>query len=118
MVTDDAVLWDAVSPASRGPYARFQIDIPQLDFKFTGTGDLTAALLLAWYSKLPTQFATVCERTIASLQAVCGRTMAMCDGSVRSKELRIVESKADLESPTVILRARAIGSDAPDAGSG
>jgi pyridoxal/pyridoxine/pyridoxamine kinase len=44
--------------------------IPRLKFHFTGTGDLTAALLLAWSSKLTGCFVTACERAIASVQ-VC-----------------------------------------------
>jgi pyridoxine kinase len=50
-------------------FCRFRIDFPKLPFKFTGTGDLTASLLLAWLTKLPASFVTVCEQSLASVQA-------------------------------------------------
>jgi pyridoxine kinase len=55
---------------------RFSVSIPLLDSVFTGTGDLTSALLLAHMDANPAAFATAVERAIATVQAVCKRTMA------------------------------------------
>ena len=57
--------------ARSGSHARFRIVIPRMPFHFTGTGDLTAALLLAWSHRLPGRFALACEHVIASVQVGC-----------------------------------------------
>lgn len=83
--------------------ARFRIDIPVLPGAYTGTGDLTAALLLAWMHKLgDAELAPVLEHAIASVQAVLRRTH---DEAGPGEELRLVQSIADLVSPRVSLRA-------------
>lgn len=63
----------AASPRS---HARFAIRIPKLRSVFTGSGDLTAALLLAHADAHPHSLVTACEKTIATVAAVCKRTMA------------------------------------------
>lgn len=52
--------------------ARFSIKIPLLKAHFTGTGDLMAALLLAWADKLPTDYVGAVEKAVASVQVGCG----------------------------------------------
>jgi hypothetical protein len=151
-VTDDIPsVFAGVDPAS-SPRARFTISIPRLPSVFTGSGDLTAALLLAHSSALPRALATACERTMATVQAVCRRTMEYYSGvaaeleAVKAavtaggagatiapahaalmaaaasssgqmggvipcfNELRLVQSKADIEAPAVppSLRAAAL----------
>lgn len=100
-------LWGGADfkPATR--FAQFKLTIPKFAFHFTGTGDLTAALLLAWSRKLPHAFVTACENAIASVQAVCARTRAglTSDASRKAHELKIVACKAVLERPEVTLRA-------------
>lgn len=89
-----------------GTHARFIVDIPKLEGRFTGTGDLVAALLLVWGELMPHDFVGAVERTVAAVQAVLHRTVA--DGDSK-RELRLVQSKKDLENPTVSLRARRVG---------
>lgn len=121
-------------------HAVFRIDIPRIDSTFTGSGDLTAALLLAHTQAAPKALAAACLRTIATVQAVCRRTVAHHDacvahlaaatssaaasegsatlalagaaastsgqmGSVSPalNELRLVQSKADIETAPVAL---------------
>jgi pyridoxine kinase len=85
---------------------------------FSGTGDLTTALLLAWLVKnrdkaqsgLATttasgvfSFATLVrslELTMATLQAVIHRT-----AEAQSEELLLIQSKADIENPVTTQRA-------------
>lgn len=134
MVRDD---WEGVFKGcdrTATPHARFTISIPKLPTVFTGSGDLTAALLLANSDAFPHSFVTACERTIATVQAVCKRTMdfyskcvaeleaAKADASGARRwiidaatsssgqmgavvpvfgELRLVQSKADIENPMV-----------------
>ena len=59
-----------------GAVLQWSLRLPRLPQHFTGTGDLTAALLLAWSHKLsrPEQLADVLERVGASLQAVLALT--------------------------------------------
>ena len=44
------------------------MEIPLLQQGFTGTGDLTAALLLAWTEELPHDYVAAVEKTLASVQ--------------------------------------------------
>lgn len=87
-----------------GACKRYKIEIPALPGTYTGTGDLTAALLLAWSHKLgpDSDLAPVLEKTIASVQAVLRRTH---DEAGPGRELRLVQSIADLVDPKVVLRA-------------
>jgi pyridoxine kinase len=95
------------SAAGKEACARYKIEIPALPGTYTGTGDLTAALLLAWMHKLgdDSDLAPVLEKTIASVQAVLRRTH---DDAGAGKELRLVQSIADLIDPEVVLRAHRV----------
>lgn len=101
-VSDEESRWPAGARATSS-HARFSIEIPRLPIHFTGTGDLTAALLLAWSHRLPHRFASVVEHAIASVQGVCSITLRKAGDSTASRELRVVESKAFLEAPVISL---------------
>lgn len=47
----------------------WRIDIPRLPHQFTGTGDLFAALLLAWMHRCRGDLAAAMERSLDTLQA-------------------------------------------------
>ncbi|XP_068139917.1 pyridoxal kinase [Drosophila tropicalis] len=92
---------------------RLAIDIPKQGGKnlvFTGTGDLFASLFLA--HSHTEDVTTAFEKTIASLQAVIKRTVASLpeggDGPVKAweRELKLVQSKAEIEKPQVLLKAQ------------
>jgi hypothetical protein len=71
---------------ARAPLARFAVRVPRIAWSFTGTGDLTAALLLAESARRPRDFVAVVEGVAASLHAVCLRTReryAQCEAAVR-----------------------------------
>lgn len=93
---------------------------------FSGTGDLTTALLLAWLLKTRDQererkgnqqqqqqppagvfsfdtLVSALELTMATLQAVIHRT-----ASAPSEELLLIQSKADIERPNVTQRATVV----------
>jgi hypothetical protein len=134
-VEDD---WDTVFAGvdrTATAHARFTITIPKLSSVFTGSGDLTAALLLAHSHEHPKSLVSACEKSIATVQAVCKRTIAhyhdslaaleaaksapegsgnkwIIDAAASSSgqmgaiipafnELRLIQSKADIEAPLV-----------------
>eukprot|EP00727_Mastigamoeba_balamuthi_P013796 m51a1_g9039 putative pyridoxal kinase (302) ;mRNA; r:849-1973 len=98
---DDGYI-NVVGSSLRGTGApeRFRMRLKRLSGYYSGTGDLFAALLLAWTAKgEPLQAA--CERSVASIQAVLERTVR-----AGSRELLLIQSKKDIECPdTTAFRA-------------
>lgn len=92
---------------------RLAIDIPKQgdkDLFFTGTGDLFASLFMA-HSSGAGDVTEAFEKTIATLQAVIKRTvksLPTTGGPVLAweRELKLVQSKADIEQPQVLLKAK------------
>jgi len=79
---------------------RFKMQVPRFDRSFTGTGDLFAALLLAWYS-IDGDVVRACEKAVNSLQAVLSKTVKAASG-----ELLLIQSKHEIETPPNIYRAQ------------
>eukprot|EP01116_Phalansterium_solitarium_P004770 TRINITY_DN1588_c0_g1_i1.p1 TRINITY_DN1588_c0_g1~~TRINITY_DN1588_c0_g1_i1.p1 ORF type:complete len:317 (+),score=71.09 TRINITY_DN1588_c0_g1_i1:49-951(+) len=85
---------------------RFCIRVDRLPFPFTGTGDLFASLLLGWLindgASLDSADALqhACEKAVNAVQAVLRRTL-----SAGSKELRLIQSRHDLEKPPMSVLA-------------
>jgi pyridoxine kinase len=97
--------------------ARFALRVPRLAGYFTGTGDLTAALLLARTAEAPGRLAAAAEMAVAGVQAVLRRTVAAAaaagpDGGPSARELRLVQSADELRAPVVTHRAFALDDDA------
>jgi pyridoxine kinase len=86
------------------------IKIPKLPASFTGTGDLFAALLLAWMHKTNNQLKESLERTVSTLQAVLKRTLSSAKGDVSAKamELKLIQSKNDIENPKIVISAEGV----------
>lgn len=93
---------------------RYAINIPKQggDIPFTGTGDLFASLFLS-NSYHCNDLGEALEKTIASLQLVIKRTIAGMPEEVRNgkrevtsheRELKLIQSKGDIEAPTVVLK--------------
>lgn len=98
-------------PVGGGEPQRLTINIPKQGggVSFTGTGDLFASLFLA-HSTLTADMKVAFERTVATLQAVIGNTVARMPAAgqpvqSRDRELKIVQSKCDIEQPLVELSA-------------
>lgn len=82
---------------------------------FTGTGDLTAAMLLAYMHMIPHELPLAVEKAAAVLQGVLRNTVScrsaqMIGGKRVPPELRLVESKSIIESPTVLHRCQLVES--------
>jgi pyridoxine kinase len=104
---------------SGGDAYTFVLSIPSIAGHYTGTGDLFAALFLAWVRHTPTQPHLAAERVAATMQSVISRTLQAAAGGVGSKatELKLIQSKNDIEVPIVIHRALCSGCGA-GAGAG
>uniref|UniRef100_A0A1B6MDU1 Pyridoxal kinase n=1 Tax=Graphocephala atropunctata TaxID=36148 RepID=A0A1B6MDU1_9HEMI len=104
------------SSIAEGKKSQVTIEIPLLDATFTGTGDLFAALFLAWMAKSEGELSEAMEKTVSTLQAVLRRTLEMAklnageEGklSVQDLELRLIQSKQDIENPVVTIKAKRI----------
>ena len=83
----------------------WRIDSPIIEGNWTGTGDLCAALLLAWTEK-EKELSIAIERVIGTMFSVIKRTKETSGDSVASKELKLIESKQVLEDPPTLFRAR------------
>ncbi|CAM9806317.1 unnamed protein product, partial [Ectocarpus sp. 4 AP-2014] len=86
-----------------GGFDVYRMTFPRLPQEFTGTGDLAAALLLAWTHRLPGDLAGALERVAGTMRAVLRRTHTQGSG-----ELLLVQSKEDIERPPLELRATVI----------
>ncbi|XP_020776039.1 pyridoxal kinase-like [Boleophthalmus pectinirostris] len=92
------------------------IDIPKVDAVFVGTGDLFAAMLLAWTHHHPKDLKSACEKTASIMHHVIKRTIKYANEmagpgkkpNAAQLELRMVQSKADIENPAVVVKARVI----------
>ncbi|CAM9832769.1 unnamed protein product [Scytosiphon promiscuus] len=100
----------AAAPAPPAPadeadeeFEVYRMTFPRLPQEFTGTGDLAAALLLAWTHRLPGNLAGALERVAGSMRAILTRTH-----NQGSAELLLVQSKGDIEQPPLELRATVI----------
>ena len=73
----------------------FRVSIPMLDYSFTGTGDLFAALLVGHLPALvtPEGLQQACLTALGKMHAVLNRTFAS-----GHRELQLVASIADLQS--------------------
>ncbi|KAK6485771.1 pyridoxine [Huso huso] len=92
---------------------RIRMDIPKVDAVFVGTGDLFAAMLLAWTHFHPNDLKMACEKTVSVMCHVLKRTISCAKDmagagkkpSAAQLELRMVQSKKDIENPEIVIQA-------------
>ncbi|XP_061782588.1 pyridoxal kinase-like [Nerophis lumbriciformis] len=95
---------------------KIRMDIPKVDAVFVGTGDLFAALLLAWTHLHPKDLKAACEKTVSVMHHVIKRTITYANEkagpgkrpSPAQLELRMVQSKGDIENPTIVVEAKVL----------
>ncbi|XP_072301252.1 pyridoxal kinase-like [Eucyclogobius newberryi] len=105
-----------VKPDGTNTTQKICIDIPKVDAVFVGTGDLFAAMLLAWTHHHPNDLKSACEKTASVMHHVIKRTIKYATEmagpgkrpNAAQLELRMVQSKADIEKPDVVVEARII----------
>ncbi|XP_041979225.1 pyridoxal kinase [Aricia agestis] len=93
----------------------YKIEIPKLDSNFTGTGDLFAALFLAWSHKTNNNLKLTLEKTIATLQIIVKDTYNTAretypTGKIpaAARELRLIQNKNAIENPPITIQATEI----------
>jgi len=84
------------------------IDCPLIPGSFTGTGDVTASLFLAHMANQSSgnDLGLVMEKVINTMYILIRRTYEAQRTSVRSKELRLIQSKDIIEKPPSIFKAK------------
>uniref|UniRef100_A0A672HW02 Pyridoxal kinase n=1 Tax=Salarias fasciatus TaxID=181472 RepID=A0A672HW02_SALFA len=105
-----------VRPDGSRTTQRVRIEVPKVDAVFVGTGDLFAAMLLAWTHHYPNDLKTACEKTFSVMHHVIQRTISYAHDlagpgrrpSPPQLELRMVQSKADIEDPAIVTEATVI----------
>lgn len=83
----------------------WRIDCPKIPGSFTGTGDVTASLLLGHLDNHPNDLPLVMEKVINTMYLLIKRTHEAKGKTVRSKELRLVQSKDIIEDPPSTFKA-------------
>lgn len=106
---DDDRLTAVASSKSSGEI--FKIDIPKFPCAFVGTGDLFTALTTAWIDLNPDKsLKMTLEKVIATMQAVLQKTFDYAEsrgkiGDPKYMELKLIQSKKDIENPRVQIQA-------------
>ena len=102
---DDSIAILASQQSSNGTTQAWRVDSPLLPGQYTGTGDLCAALLLG-HTANNEDLQSAMEKVANSMFAVIQRTHeSSVEGSVASRELKLIQSKADIENPPDSLKA-------------
>ncbi|XP_060944455.1 pyridoxal kinase-like [Limanda limanda] len=105
-----------VKPDGTKTTQKICMDIPKVDAVFVGTGDLFAAMLLAWTHLHPKDLKAACDKTLSVMHHVIKRTIAYANEvagpgkrpSAAQLELRMVQSKADIENPAIVVEAKVL----------
>ncbi|KAM5281421.1 pyridoxal kinase [Ctenodactylus gundi] len=90
-----------------------RMEMRKVDAVFVGTGDLFAAMLLAWTHKHPDNLKVACEKTLSAMHHVLQRTIRCAKAqagegqkpSPAQLELRMVQSRKDIEDPEIVVQA-------------
>ncbi|XP_055610879.1 pyridoxal kinase-like [Uranotaenia lowii] len=107
-------LYAFVSHENENSSQRYCIEIPKQGngIRFTGTGDLFAALFLAHATLTGFDMKTTLEKTVATVQAVIGNTLEnipepVKEGKVKvtsaQRELKLIQTKSRIECPEIKL---------------
>ncbi|KAL0489347.1 pyridoxine kinase [Acrasis kona] len=80
---------------------KYEIEFPKIQGFFTGTGDMTAALLLAWSNIHKDDLKLAIEKAIAGVQSVLHNTPS-------GEELHLIQSRKLIPNPKVTHFAKAI----------
>mmetsp|Transcript_7893 Transcript_7893/g.10846 ORF Transcript_7893/g.10846 Transcript_7893/m.10846 type:complete len:322 (-) Transcript_7893:1524-2489(-) len=93
---------------SHGSDEVWSIESPIIPGQFTGTGDVCAALLLGWTSINNGNVPLSMEKVIGTMYSLIKRTAETSGDSVASRELKLIQSKKDIEHPPTLFKAERI----------
>jgi pyridoxine kinase len=88
-------------------YEYYCIECPKIPGNFTGTGDVTAALLLGHLGR-GDDIKQVMEKVINTMYLIIEKTYGQKGTTVSSKELKLIQSKNIIEDPTITYKSRKI----------
>ncbi|CAH0486073.1 unnamed protein product [Peronospora farinosa] len=77
---------------------QYEVRFPWIDSYYTGTGDLFAALLLAWLYRYPDDFKRALENVVSTIQDVLGITLKL---GGKDCDLKLVQSRHVIANPSV-----------------
>ncbi|RLN47359.1 hypothetical protein BBJ28_00015485 [Nothophytophthora sp. Chile5] len=77
---------------------QYEVQFPWIDSYYTGTGDLFAALLLAWLHRYPRDFKRALENVISTIQDVLRITLKL---GGKDCDLKLIQSRHVIANPTV-----------------
>ncbi|KAE9153373.1 hypothetical protein PF006_g2496 [Phytophthora fragariae] len=77
---------------------QYEVRFPWIDSYYTGTGDLFAALLLAWLYRFPNDFKRALENVISTIQDVLRITLKL---GGKDCDLKLIQSRHVITNPTV-----------------
>jgi pyridoxine kinase len=106
---DILVIASTTKKQDQGYHPQFKIRIPRLDSDFTGTGDLTAALLLAWCDTYPGRLQEAVLRSMSTVYKILQDTVKFNSSSsaktqsksvIKTPELRLVQNQGAIKSPS------------------
>lgn len=98
-----------------GVLVGYKVQIPLIPVIFTGTGDLFAALMMAWLHT-DKDLKTAFDKTMSTLQLVIKRTYEKArmeagpgvELTPHQMELALVQSKSDIENPEILYKSEPI----------
>jgi pyridoxine kinase len=86
-------------------YEMWRIECPLIPGNFTGTGDVTASLLLGHLAKTSDDLPVVMEKVINTMYVLIDRTHKAKGLTVQSTKLKLIQSKDIIESPPTTFKA-------------
>lgn len=94
------VIGSKVLPGAKGESVceQYEVRFPLIDSYYTGTGDLFAALLLAWLYRYPDDFKRVLENVISTIQDVLKITLKL---GGKDCDLKLIQSRHVIANPAV-----------------
>ncbi|GFH47587.1 hypothetical protein CTEN210_04062 [Chaetoceros tenuissimus] len=87
-----------------GKYDLYKVQCPTIEGSYTGTGDVTTALILAWSAK-ESDIGKVLEKTVSTMYKLIEATKKESDGTVAGKELKLIKCKKIIEDPPSLFTA-------------
>ena len=90
---------------NNSPYIKWVVHTPKIPGRFTGTGDVTAALFLAWTAKTNNDLKLTLEKVASTMYTLIKITSEQASGTIASNELRLIQCKRIIENPNIIFQA-------------